>query len=384
MRSIVRFPTVLKLGLALTLVLPGFAGTAWAKPPSAKPAGPKKSAQEISSTDDALQKQMDWENKILGPNTEKKIDLAKIQKLQAEETARREKQDKIDKAEKDRREREAERTAAAQRNVHAPSSRDMPEVEEAPPPPPKVEKHDDAFVDKLLKDKSPTKKKSAAATNDDVDQLLNAAKQEKPAGVAAKNKGGKVDTVDQLLATADKEPTIKTTTKRPTVTDEPVSAEAAAREAAMKAIAAAQAKADEERGRNRKPVVPDAAMMRGRAEANARANPPPAPVPSRQAPSGTTRAAWNDPFAGDDTDAAPASRRSKVTTAVRPPSPPADLDVDPTPAPPRSSVRSGERGWKDPFDAGEGVPASRARPAKSHPAGKAKRHHPRNWKDPFA
>src|SRR3954464_927610 len=225
MRSTVRLPRALSLGLALSLALPAVVastgGRAWSKPP----APVKKTAKELSSTDDALQKQMDWENKILGPNTEKKIDLAKIQKLQAEETARREKQEKIDKVEKERRDREAERTAAAQRNVTAPSSREMPEIEEAPPPPPKVEKHDDAFVDKLLKDKGTTKKKSVAATNDDVDQLLNAAKQDKPAGTAAKNKGGKVDTVDQLLATADKQPTIKTTTKRPTVADEPVSAE---------------------------------------------------------------------------------------------------------------------------------------------------------------
>jgi hypothetical protein len=387
MRSTVRFPSVLKLGLALTLVLPGVAGSAWAKRPrpkaaAAQPAAPKKSAQEISSTDDALQKQMDWENKILGPNNEKKIDLAKIQKLQAEETARREKQDKIDRAEKERRDREAERTAAAQRNVSAPSSREVPEIEETPPPPPKVEKHDDAFVDRLLKDKGTTKKKSVAATNDDVDQLLNAAKQEKPAGAGSKSKGGKVDTVDQLLATADKQPTIKTTTKRPTVTDEPVSAEAAAREAAMKAIAAAQAKADEERSRNRKPVVPDAAMLRGREEASARANPSAAPATSRQAPSGASRASWSDPFAGEDSDASPTSRRSKVTTAVRPPSPAAEIEQEPTPAPRRSSAHPGSPHWKDPFDGGEGAPAPRARPAKSAPAGKSK--HPANWKDPFA
>ena len=73
---------------------------------------------------------------------------------------------------------------AAQRNVHAPSSREVPEIQEAPPPP-KAEKHDDAFVDKLLKEKGLPKKK-ASVTNDEVDELLNQAKQDKPAQAAGK------------------------------------------------------------------------------------------------------------------------------------------------------------------------------------------------------
>ncbi|HEY4186975.1 MAG TPA: hypothetical protein VGP07_18000 [Polyangia bacterium] len=374
MRSIVPLPRILSKSLALALGL-SFAAvygpvTAYAAP-KAK-AAPKKSAKEVSSSDDALQKQMDWENKVLGPNTEKKIDLAKIQKLQAEEMARREKQEKIDKVEKDRRDREAAAAAAAQRNVHAAGTREVPDVEEAPPPPKPAEKHDDAFVDKLLKDKSLPKKK-ASVTNDEVDQLLNQAKQEKPVQTAGKGKGGKSDGVDQLLATADKQPTIKTTVKRPSVSDEPVSAEAAAREAAMKAIAAASAKSDEDRNRNRRPVIPDAAVLRARAEANARANPPPTP-PSRP----SAKSGWSDPFAAD----APApSKRDRVTTSVRPPP-----DVDP-PAPPtsgrRGSSRSGGgRDWKDPFDAGDGGgSAPRAKP--SSPSKKPAKH-PANWKDPFA
>ena len=376
MRSTVRVPRVLSLGLALSLALPGLtgglAGNAWAKSPPA----PKKSAKEISSTEDALQKQLDWENKILGPNTEKKIDLAKIQKLQAEETARREKQEKIDKVEKERRDREAEKAAAAQRNVRAPSTRDMPEIEEAPPPKP-VEKHDDAFVDKLLKDKGVSKKKSVAATNDDVDQLLNQAKVEKSPAAGGKAKGGKSDSVDQLLATADKQPTIKTTTKRPSATDEPVSAEAAAREAAMKAIAAATAKNEEERNRNRKPVVPDAAVLRARAEASARANPALDP-PSRSA-TAPTKASWSDPFAAESDP--PSSKRSKVTTSVRPPSPSEDLGGDV--APPPSSKRGGAS-WKDPFETGGGSAPPAPRSRTGSPAKGKKAKHPANWKDPFA
>jgi len=382
MRSTVRLPRALSLGLALSLALPAVVassgGRAWSKPP----APVKKTAKELSSSDDALQKQMDWENKILGPNTEKKIDLAKIQKLQAEETARRERQEKIDRAEKEKRDREAEKAAAAQRNVHSPSTRDVPEIEEAPPPPPKpVEKHDDAFVDRLLKDKGGApKKKNAAVTNDEVDQLLNASKPDKQ---ASKAKGGRADSVDQILSTADKEPSIKTVAKRPTVTDEPVSAEAAAREAALKAIAAAAAKNEEERNRNKRPVVPDAAVLRARAEAQARANPSPSmpPSPSRSA-GGATKASWNDPFANEPDDV-PRSSKSKVTTSVRPPSPSDDLDGDPAPAPPSKRDRGAGPNWKDPFDAGGSTtPTRRTKAGKSGRGGKAKR--PANWKDPFA
>jgi len=171
------FSTGLALALGLSLAMPFGAGTALAAP-KAKAQNQKKSAKELSSSDDALDKQMDWENKILGPNAEKKIDLAKIQKLQAEEMARREKQEKIDRADKERKEREEAAAAAAKRNVKAAGTHDVPEIEEAPPPPKQpVEKHDDAFVDHLLKDKGGTKKKSAAQTNDAVDELLNASKQ---------------------------------------------------------------------------------------------------------------------------------------------------------------------------------------------------------------
>ena len=371
MRSIVTHSRAFSTGLALVIGM-SFAtshgtGTAWAAP---KAKAQKKSAKELSSSDDALDKQMDWENKILGPNTEKKIDLAKIQKLQAEETARREKQDKIDRAEKERKEREEAAAAAAKRNVKAAGTHDVPDIEEAPPPPKQpVEKHDDAFVDKLLKDKGGTKKKSAVQTNDDVDELLNASKQEKPA-VAAKR--GKSDSVDQLLATADKEPTIKTTVHKSAAEEEPVSAEAAAREAAMKAIAAAAAKNDQNRAK--RPVIPDAAVLRARADATARTTPPP-----RSASPAAAKAAWTDPFASDNPPSNYPSKKSRVSTSVRPP------DVDPPPPPTsgrRGSSRSGGGGnWKDPFDAGEGGgSAPRSKPGK--PAKPAK--HPPNWKDPFA
>lgn len=361
------FSTGLALAVGLSLAAPFGVGSALAAP---KAKVQKKSAKELSSSDDALDKQMDWENKILGPNAEKKIDLAKIQKLQAEEMARREKQDKVDRADKERKEREEAAAAAAKRNVKAAGSHDVPEIEETPPPPKQpVEKHDDAFVDRLLKDKSSGKKKSAAQTNDAVDELLNASKPDKPVASAKTGRSGKSDSVDQLLATADKEPTIKTTVHKSQAEEEPVSAEAAAREAAMKAIAAAAAKNDA--NRSKRPVIPDAAVLRARAEASARANPPP---PSRSAPPAASKAAWSDPFATDNPPTDYPSKKSRVSTSVRPP------EVDPPP--PTSGRRGSSRGgnWKDPFDAGQGGGGSpRSKPAKGKPS-----KHPPNWKDPFA
>ena len=370
----------LSSALALAIV---WSASAWAAPPK-KAGGPKKNAKELSSDDPALQKQMDWENKLMGPNTEKKIDLAKIQKLQAEEAARREKQEKLDKLDKDKKDREAA-IAAQRKDVRAPSSREVPEIEEAPPPPPKpVEKHDDAFVDRLLKDKGGPKKKQPTVTNDEVDQLLAKAKTDKPVATPGKGKGKGADGVDQLLATADKQPTIKTTVRKNEATSEPVSAEAAAREAALKAIAAASAaKAEDERARNKRPVIPDAAVLRARAEQNARAQGS-SSSSSKSAPAARP-AAWTDPFATDTpTPSKKAKSRGDVTTSVVPP----DSDSPPVSGRHAPSTRPAPReneGWKDPFDSGSAPTRTRpAAPVKTAPAQKPANKRPANWKDPFA
>jgi len=320
----------------------------------------KKSAKEISG-EDGLQKQMDWENKLLGPNTEKKIDLAKIQKLQAEEAARREKQDKIDKVDKERKDREAA-IAAQRRDVKEPSTRDVPTIEEAPPPPKPAEKHDDAFVDKIMKDGKSGEKKHAVS-NDEVDQLLAKAKQDKAANIAPKsNKNGRTDSVDQLLATSDKQQSIKTTTKKP-VEAEPVSAEAAAREATLKAVATAQAKAQDERNRNKRPAIPDAAMLRAQQPTPTAVLPP---QPKDTGKSGS----WSDPFANEATP----SRRSKVVPASSRSGAAAGRHAP-------SSRPAANDGWQDPFDSGGGNSKARPSAPKSSP-GKGK--HPAHWKDPFA
>lgn len=363
-----RAPSGFVRALVLSLVA-SLPAVALAKDKGAK----KASAKEIAG-DEKLDKQMDWENKVLGPNTIKKIDLAKIQKLQAEEMARREKQEKLDQAEKDRKEREAAAAAEKQRNVKQAGTHEVPEIEETPPPPKQpVEKHDDAFVDKVLSGK--TDKKKVAATNDDVDQLLNQAKQEKAGPGAPKAKGGKSDGVDALLATADKQASIKTT-KKPVEPIETVSAEAAAREAALKQIAAAQARAQEEKARSKRPVVPDAAMLRAQAAAKA---PPPESASTKPSSKGT---GWTDPFASDGGSTTSAKGRGKVTAASA--TMPANTrGASGRHAPASRPAPSGGHEWQDPFDGSGTGSGGKARPAPKAPAGRpAKR--PANWKDPFA
>lgn len=393
-----RSPVRLSCALGLALLWPS-SGWSAPKAKSTDGADSKKSAKEISA-DDGFQKQMDWENQLLGPNTEKKIDLVKIQKLQAEETARREKQDKIDKVERDHKEREAA-LAAQRQDVKAPSTRDVPTVEEAPPPPKPVEKHDDAFVDKLLKDGKSGEHKHVAVSNDDVDQLLDKVKQDNGATITPKpGKSGRADSVDQLLATADKQQAIKTTVRKP-AESEPVSAEAAAREATLRAIAAAQAKSEEERSRNRRPAIPDAAMLARRQPgavavhaATIESDSPPAAraIPVREArvvaapaPEPASATGWKDPFANEAAPTPASARQAKLSATVAPPGSRAGA---------RSGARSGARlgtvgrhapstrppesdSWQDPFQGGG---AKKARPAAKGKSRKRSAH----WKDPFA
>jgi hypothetical protein len=372
--------------------------------------GVKKSTKEISA-DDGLQRQMDWETKLLGPNTEKKIDLVKIQKLQAQETARREKQDKQDRLQKERKEREAA-LAAQRKDLKAPSSRDVPVVETPQVPTRPVEKHDDAFVDKLIKDGKSGERKRPAVSNDDVDELLAKAKQEKGASITPKpSRGGRTDSVDQLLATADQQQAIKTTTKKPTDA-EPVSAEAAAREASLRALAAANARSQEERDRSKRLAIPDAAKQRtppqsnaaratsastslrtGRAAQGGQQSAQEAGGDLQDGRDGSDGSAWKDPFANE---AATPVRRSKTSTAVVPASTRLGAAgrrssvVRPT-ANDRQGGADGADGvdgvkgadWKDPFDSA--APAG----AKSRPVGpKAKPtkvpKRAAHWKDPFA
>lgn len=318
----------------------------------------KKSAKDVATTDDGnLQNTLSWEDKVMGPETNKKIDLKKIEELQAKEKARREKAEKDD---KERREREAAQ-AAQRKDVAAPASKEV-EVEEAPVPVKPAVKHDDAFVDKLMNDKGGPKKKVASQGSDDVDQLLAKVKDNKGGAPVAKSKN---DSVDQLLTSAEKQPTRTTVTRPSPALQTTKSDEEAAREEALRALAAAQAKLAADRAKQRQqPSVPDAAVLKARMAAdNGSAA---APTPKKTAPTLTTTStpasassdSWSDPFTTTDS---PRGHKGALKHGKGP-------------------ANGAKGGWGDPFDSGG---------AKGRPAGKAsgkgqKKTKDPNWNDPFA
>jgi len=307
---------------------------------------------KTASDDGNIQNTLSWEDKVMGPETNKKIDLKKIEELQAKEIARREKAEKDD---KERREREAAQ-AAQRKDVAAPASKEVV-VEEAPVPVKPAVKHDDAFVDKLMNDKGGPKKKVSQGP-DDVDDLLAKVK-DKPAPGAPK---GRNDSVDQLLTSAEKQPNRTTVTRPSAAMQTTKSDEEAAREETLRALAAAQAKLAADRARQKQqPSVPDSAVLKARAMATesdgtGAAKKTAAPtLTTTSSPAGGS-GDWNDSFGGD-------GHNQKGGT----------LKHGKAPAGAKS-------GWGDPFDAGGG---------KNKPAGKAngkgqKKTKDPNWNDPFA
>jgi len=313
-------------------------------------AAPKAKTAKPASDDGNIQNTLSWEDKVMGPETNKKIDLKKIEELQAKEMARREKAEKED---KERREREAAQ-ATQRKDVAAPASKEVV-VEEAPVPVKPAVKHDDAFVDKLMNDKGGPKKKVSQGA-DDVDDLLAKVK-DKPAAGATK---GRNDSVDQLLTSAEKQPTRTTVTRPSAAMQTTKSDEEAAREETLRALAAAQAKLAADRARQRQqPAVPDAAVLKARAMATENDG----TGAKKAAPTLTTTSSpaagsddWNDSFgSGEGHNQKGSLKHGKAPAGAK-------------------------NGWGDPFDAGGG---------KNKPAGKTngkgqKKTKDPNWNDPFA
>jgi len=340
--------------LVACLCVPSAMAVSWTTSAVAAPHRAKKVAAttkaapakaKTASDDGNIQNTLSWEDKVMGPETNKKIDLKKIEELQAKEMARREKAEKED---KERREREAAQ-AAQRKDVAAPASKEVV-VEEAPVPVKPAVKHDDAFVDKLMNDKGGPKKKVSQGP-DDVDDLLAKVK-DKPAPGAPK---GRNDSVDQLLTSAEKQPTRTTVTRPSPAMQTTKSDEEAAREEALRALAAAQAKLAADRARQKQQLaVPDAAVLKARAMA----------ADNDGSAKKTTLTTTSSPAAGSDAFNDSFGNDSHNGGSVK---------HGKTPAGAKS-------GWGDPFDAGGG---------KNKPAGKAngkgqKKTKDPNWNDPFA
>ena len=355
-------------GYTAALVIVGFvasAGTAAAKsrskakakvPVKAAPAvqvADKKKPTELLTDDRAITKQMQWEDKVMGPN-DKKAELARIARAAAINKAA------ADKAAADKAAGLDVREPAPAPAPRAKSALNLPTLpdegangsrkddgkrreisaklltEEASTPPPAAKPADDKFIDKLLNSEGQSKKKAAKTNDSELVQLL-AKETDKPV-VKAKGRG-KNDVLDSVLANAEKE--------------------------ADKTVA--------------KPTQPDWTKP----EQPAAPPPPPAPVAVKPAPkkdSGVIQVIQGANYAPTPPPVAAAPAPPLPTQGRR-----AAAPSESAPAP--RQVAAKPANWKDPFSDSAAVAARKAAaaapstPASSKKEGVA---HPPGWRDPFA
>jgi hypothetical protein len=387
MRSkLLTFAAIASLGVCSLLTPSARAANPKAKA-AAEKAAEKKKAAELHADDKAMRKQMGWEDKVMGPD-DKRAELEKIARANAinEKAAKeREKQAAIEAAapkapvKASKNEMALPATAEEKKlnetdgKAHEISPKLASEAARAPVPASKPA--DDKFIDKLLKEEQPSKKKASATASDrELDALLAGAK-DKPSG--HKRKG---DVVDEMIKSADKGPAMpapRSTAALPEWTKQPeiASTPAPTPPPAPAPVAAKPAPKQKDDGVIH--VVQGAAVQS--------ATPAPAPVAARATTTSTSgrkkgsKAApvvWNDPFA----DKKPIASRDHDAPAPR---------KEPTSRPAPSAE------WNDPFaDAPEPKRSTRraapAAPPVVAPASTPKRGEktdpsarPAGWKDPF-
>src|ERR1051325_8236355 len=183
--------------------------------PKGKGASKKKSNESFENNFD---KQTQWENDVMGPD-DKKAEMAKLARANALAKAAAEKAA----AEKAAAEKQAARDEAKQQrspasNSAAPvllatpqdesagkSTKNVDKFAEEPPaapPPPPPKPADDRFIDKMLKGEQ--SKKKVVVNDAELNDLLAKDK----IAPAAKPKGKRVDSVDDLLRSAEKQPDV--------------------------------------------------------------------------------------------------------------------------------------------------------------------------------
>jgi hypothetical protein len=363
----------------------------------------KKKATAGLSDDKVIDKQLQWEDSVMGPD-DKRAELDKIARAQA-----------INKAAAEKAERDKERAAAAAAREPAPKAQtskrggevalpvddddsgnanrgsrggressggasDNETAAVAPPPPP-VRHGDDKFIDKLLKDE-PSKRKKASASDDKA--LADLLATDKPAKPVAKARGKRADDVDSLLDSADKAPPMPEVKVRhetpewakPEIRSTPEAAPIVSRPVPKRddgIIHVVQGAASEGRS---SPAATRTLTNRTAAATEA--------PPARRQQASSRSAGWNDPFAeapkktvaasdtrgSDDDDEAPVRRHTTAT---------------PTPAAkPSRGARNSDAGWNDPFtDAPKAATTRRTAPA-AKPAKNEETPARRGaWKDPF-
>ena len=374
--------------LAAAMVICGALSNAHAADPK-KGASKKKSGENLN---DNFDKQMQWENNVMGPD-DKKAELAKIARASAIAKAAAEKA-AAEKAvaDKNAAKEEAKRTPATK--TAAPVLLATPEdenagkstknkdrddkggheispklsTEEAMTPPPPVKPADDKFIDKLLKGE-PGKKK-VVRNDDELNDLLAKDK----IAPAPKPRGKRVDSVDDLLRSAEKQPDMPATKAK---TPDWAKVEAAPASLPVPAAVRPQPKRDDgvihivqgAAGSTPSPRPQVAAATPTRRNQNAdnydRREADPFDAPRKRGASRSSGVA--DPFA----DSAPAPR-ARVTAPPPPPRAAAPSRREPAAPPP---------GWRDPFS---DAPSDHGRSVKRTAEPKAPAGHPPGWKDPFS
>ncbi|MDB4983574.1 MAG: hypothetical protein JWM82_4326 [Myxococcales bacterium] len=349
----------------------------------------KKTPAELHADDKSMNKQMQWEDNVMGPDRTR-ADLARVARAHALN----------EKAIKDR-DAQAARDAVAPPPVAAKTAPKRAEValpsvsdgandrsdhsgkpreisaklssDEAKAPVPAAKPADDKFIDKLLRDEqesTSSRKKSASASDRDLDRLLAGANEKR---------AGRRDDVDKLLKNADSGPAMpapRAASALPAWTQQPdISPSPAPAVAVVPApIASRSQKKNDGVIRVVQSGPPSSAPV-------AATEPPSRASRSSRAPSARATSAsganWNDPFAESGS---PSHAAAVPVMAVR------------KAAASRPSAASTE--WNDPFaDKADGKTARRSASGSvntSGSAGPAKRGdkadpaaHPAGWKDPF-
>ncbi|HET6282958.1 MAG TPA: hypothetical protein VFH73_18500 [Polyangia bacterium] len=359
-------------GYTAALVIVGFVASAStaaaksrsrakAKAPKAAPvaqvADKKKLSEkptELMADDKSISKQMQWEDKVMGPN-DKKADLARIARAAAITKAAADKAAADKAAGLDLKESAPAPKPQAKSTLNLPALPDEGDgkgngsrkddgkrreisakllTEEASAPVPAAKPADDKFIDRLLNSDGPSKKKAAKTSDSQLIQLL-AKETDKP--VVKTKARGKGDALESVLANADKEG--EKTVVKPKQPDWT------------------------------KPDLPTAAP------------PPPPPVAVKPAPrkdNGVIQVIQgaNTPVPPPAAAAAPAPSPSRRVAA-------APSETAPTAAP--KQVAAKPANWKDPFSDSNAAARKQAAAAAVPPLSKKDgAAHPPGWRDPFA
>ncbi len=365
----------------------------------------KKTPAELHADDKSMNKQMQWEDKVMGPDRTR-ADLARVARAHALN----------EKAIKDRDAQAARdavappppvvaRSASKRAEVALPSVSDSAGAnnnvrpreisaklssDEAKAPVAAAKPADDKFIEKLLRDEqesTASRKKSASSSDRDLDRLL--------AGANEKH-GGRRDDVDKLLKNADSGPAMpapRAASALPAWTQQPDISPSPAPAVVVTTAPAAVASKPQKKNDGVIRVVQGSASgvassnnaSSNNASSNNASLAAAEPTPSRggrssraSARTAAASANWNDPFA--DSGSAPRTAPVPTTTLRKAAA---------------SHPSAASSGWSDPFaDKPEGKTTRRSASGSvgAPPATAPTKHgdkaadpaaHPAGWKDPF-